>query len=48
MRRQMSGTAFADGLAMHTGQSVKTLKIHFSEPVTFGFFWFFTDRMVHA
>jgi hypothetical protein len=23
-------------------------KIHFTEPVTFGFFWLFTDRTVRA
>jgi hypothetical protein len=26
----------------------ETLKIHFSEPITFGFFWFFIDRTVRA
>jgi hypothetical protein len=40
MCRQMSGTAVADGPAVHTGRSARTLKIHFTEPVTFGFFCF--------
>jgi hypothetical protein len=30
------------------GRSARTLIIHFTEPVTFGFFWFFTDRTVRA
>ena len=33
----MSGTAVADGPAVHPGRSARTLKIHFTEPVTFGF-----------
>jgi hypothetical protein len=37
MCRQMSGTAVADGPVVHPGQSARTLKIHFTEPVTFGF-----------
>jgi hypothetical protein len=37
----MSGTAVADGPVVHPGRSVRTLIIHFTEPVTFGFFWFF-------
>jgi hypothetical protein len=37
MCRQMSGTAVADGPAVHPGRSARTLKIHFTEPVTFGF-----------
>jgi hypothetical protein len=37
-----------DGLAVHLGRSARTLKMHFTEPVTFGFFWVFNDRMVHA
>jgi hypothetical protein len=44
----MSGTAVADGPAVHTGRSARMLKIHFSEHVTFGFFWFFTDQTVHT
>jgi hypothetical protein len=40
MRHQMSDKAVADGPVVHPGQSVMTLKIHFTEPVTFEFFWF--------
>jgi hypothetical protein len=40
MRRQMSDKAVADGPIVHPGRSARTLKIHFTEPVTFGFFWF--------
>jgi hypothetical protein len=40
MRRQMSDKAVADGPIVHLGRSARTLKIHFTEPVTFGFFWF--------
>jgi hypothetical protein len=40
MRRQMSDKAVTDGPVVHPGRSVRTLKIHFTEPVTFGFFWF--------
>jgi hypothetical protein len=36
----MSDKAVADGPVEHLGWSVRTLKIHFIEPVTFGFFWF--------
>ena len=36
----MSDKAVADGLVVHPGRSTRTLKIHFTEPVTFGFFWF--------
>jgi hypothetical protein len=48
MRRQMSDKAVAEGLVVHPGRSARTLKIHFTKPVTFGVFWFFTDRMVRA
>jgi hypothetical protein len=41
MRRQMSDKAVADGPAVHPGQSARTLKMNFTEPVTFGFFLFF-------
>jgi hypothetical protein len=44
MRRKMSDKAVADGPAMHPIRSARTLKMHFTEPVTFGFFWFFTTR----
>jgi hypothetical protein len=40
MRRQMSDKAVTNGPVVHPGRSVRTLKIHFTEPVTFGFFWF--------
>jgi hypothetical protein len=40
MRRRMSDKAVADGPIVHPEQSARTLKIHFTEPVTFGFFWF--------
>jgi hypothetical protein len=42
MRRQMSDKAFADGSAMHPGRSARTLKMHFTEPVTFDFSGFST------
>jgi hypothetical protein len=48
MRCQMSDKAVADGLTVHPRRSVRTLKMHFTEPVTFGFFWFFNDRTVRA
>jgi hypothetical protein len=48
MRRQMSDKAIADGPVVHPGWSARTLKIHFTEPVTFGFFWVFTGRTVRA
>jgi hypothetical protein len=40
MRHQMSGTTVADGPVVHPGRSARMLKIHFTEPVTFEFFWF--------
>jgi hypothetical protein len=48
MRRQMSDKVVANGPAVHHGQSARTLKMHFTEPVTFGFFLFFNDRTVRA
>jgi hypothetical protein len=48
MRRQMSNKVVADGPAVHPGRSARTLKMHFTEPVTFGVFWFFNDRTIHA
>jgi hypothetical protein len=48
MRRRMSGKAVADGLVVHPGRSARTLKMNYTEPVTFRFFWFFTDRTVRA
>jgi hypothetical protein len=44
----MSDKVVADGSAMHPGRSTRTLKMHFTEPVTFGFFWFFNERTVRA
>jgi hypothetical protein len=40
MRCQMLDKAVADGPVVHPEWSARTLKIHFTEPVTFGFFWF--------
>jgi hypothetical protein len=48
MRRQMLDKAVADGSAVHPGRSARTLKIHFTEPVTFGFFLVFIDQTVRA
>jgi hypothetical protein len=42
MRRQMSNKVVMDGLAVHLRLSARTLKMHFTEPVTFGFFGFST------
>jgi hypothetical protein len=38
MCHQMSDKEVADGPVMHLGRAARTLKIHFTEPVTFGFF----------
>jgi hypothetical protein len=38
IRRQMLGKEATDGPSVHLGWSTRTLKIHFTEPVTFGFF----------
>jgi hypothetical protein len=48
MRHQMLDKVVADGPAVHPRQSARTLKMNFTEPVTFGFFWFFNDRTVRA
>jgi hypothetical protein len=48
MHRQMSDKAVVNGPTVHPGRSMKTLKIHFIEPVTFGFFWFSNDRTGRA
>jgi hypothetical protein len=48
MRRQMSDKAVADGPVVHPGRSARTLKMNFTEPVTYGFFWFYNDRTVCA
>jgi hypothetical protein len=37
LRRQMSDKAAADDSVVHLGRSARTLKIHFTKPVTFGF-----------
>jgi hypothetical protein len=44
----MSDKAVADGPAVHPRRSARTLKMIFTEPVTFGVFWFFNDRTVRA
>jgi hypothetical protein len=48
MRRQMSDKAITDGPAVHPGRFARTLKMHFTEPITFEFFWFFNDQTVRA
>jgi hypothetical protein len=48
MRCQMSHKVVTDGPALHPGRSVRTLKMNLTEPVTFGFFWSFNDRIVRA
>jgi hypothetical protein len=48
MHRQMSDKAVTDGPAVHPGRSARMLKMNFTEPITFGFFWFFNDRTVRA
>jgi hypothetical protein len=44
----MSDTAVTDGPSVHPGLSARTLKMHFTEPVTFGFFWYFNRQTVRA
>jgi hypothetical protein len=48
MRCQMSGKAVTDGPVLHPGRSARTLKMNFTESVTFGFSGFYTDRTVRA
>jgi hypothetical protein len=48
MHRQMSNMAVVDGPAVHPGRSARMLKMNFTEPLTFGFIWFYNDRMVRA
>jgi hypothetical protein len=48
MCRQMSGKAVADDPVVHPGRSVRTLKMNYTEPVTFGFFWFYNDWTFRA
>jgi hypothetical protein len=45
---QMLDKVVADGPAVQPGRSVRTLKMHFIEPVTFEFFWFFNNQTVRA
>ena len=40
MRRQMSDKAVTDIMVVHPGRSARTLKIHFTEPITFRILWF--------
>jgi hypothetical protein len=44
MRRKMSDKAVRDDLAVHPEWFVRTLKMNFTEPVTFGFLWFSMGR----
>jgi hypothetical protein len=48
MRRQMSDKAVVDGPTVHPRQSARMLKMNFTEPVAFGFFWFCNNWMVRA
>jgi hypothetical protein len=48
MRRQMPDKVVTNGPIVHPGRSARTLKMNFTELVTFGFFWFYNDRMVRA
>jgi hypothetical protein len=48
MHRQVSDKVVTDGPDVHPVWSARMLIIHFTKPVTFGFFWFFTDRTVRA
>jgi hypothetical protein len=48
MCRQMSDKAVADGPTVHPGRSTRMLKMNFTEPITFGFFWFYNDWTVRA
>jgi hypothetical protein len=44
----LSDKAVADGPTVHPGWSTRTLKMYFTEPVTFEFFCFFNGRTVRA
>jgi hypothetical protein len=48
MCRRMSDKVVADGPVVHPGWSARTLKKHFTEPITFGVFGFFNDRTVRT
>jgi hypothetical protein len=47
MHRQMSDKAVTDDPVVHPEWSVRTLKIHFTELVTFGFFYFHRPDGLH-
>jgi hypothetical protein len=40
MCRQMSDKEVMGGPTVYPGRSARTLKMNFTEPVTFGFLWF--------
>jgi hypothetical protein len=44
----MLDKAVVDGPAVHPRRTARTLKMHFTELVTFGFFWFFNGRTVRG
>jgi hypothetical protein len=44
----MSDKVVVDGPAVHPGRFARTLKMNFTEPIIFGFFWFYNDRTVRA
>jgi hypothetical protein len=48
MRRHLSHKAVTDGPNVHPGRFVRTLKMNFTEPVTFRFFWVSNGRTVRS
>jgi hypothetical protein len=48
MCHQMSDKTVVDGPVVHPRRSTRTLNMNFTEPVTFGFFWFYNDWMLRA
>jgi hypothetical protein len=48
MCRWMSDKAVADGLVVYPRRSARMLKMHFTEPVTFGVFLFFNSRTIRV
>jgi hypothetical protein len=38
----------ADGSVVHPERCARMLKMHFTEPIPFGFFWFFNEQTVRA
>jgi hypothetical protein len=44
----MSDKAVVDGLVVHPGRSMRTLKMNCTQHVTFGFFCFYNDQTVRA